>query len=126
MSNVRKDWEEDLKRHLYVQIGGFYGLPKGWVKSFLPNLIDDLFNILGGYAEDWMVLQVKEKFNEFRLYWGWRDRDYSDDEQDYLISLIDKIEAVIDEYRLLSRRTCWKCGTIIGEYDIYCEKCKMD
>ena len=65
MSNERKDWEEDLKRHLYIQIGGFYGLPKGWVKFFLPSLIDDLFNILGGYAEDWIVLQVKEKFNEF-------------------------------------------------------------
>lgn len=117
------DWKEDLKQQL---ISNFYELPKGWVESFLPSLIDDLFDILGGYAEDWIVLQAKEKFNELRLYWGWRDRNYSDSEQDFLISLTDKIEAVLDEYRLLSRKTCWKCGDIIGEYDIYCKKCKMD
>lgn len=115
---------EDLKRQLYVQTGCFHGLPQGWVESFLPNLIDDLFEILGGYAEDWMVLQAKEKFGELRLYWGWRDRDYSISEQEFLISLIDKIEAVIDEYRLVSRRTCWKCGNTVKEYDTYCERCK--
>lgn len=106
-------------------ITAFNSLPIGWVKSFVPKMKDDLFKALGPYAEDFVILETKEKWGELRIYWNWGDRDYTNEECDDLDKLYNDIENIIDEYSELSRNTCVKCGapaTYFKDGLPYCEE----
>ena len=85
MSNEYKDYCHDIRKNFDDATNSLNYLPRGWVNSFVPKLKDELFNMLGQYAEDFCVLQCKEKYGEMRLYWHFPDRDYyTDEDYDYL------------------------------------------
>lgn len=74
-------------------------LPVGWVKSFGKDMCDELMNALGDYANEWQIIQLKEKYGEMRLYHSGVDRD-----------IYDAVESVIDKYAEKSMNTCSICG----------------
>ena len=123
MGNEHKDWHTRFDDN----ITAFDSLPRGWVKSFVPKMKDDLLEALGPYAEDFVILEAKEKWGELRIYWNWGDRDYTNEECDDLNKLYNAIENIIDEYSELSRKICVKCGAVATHFKDglpYCEEDK--
>ena len=131
MSNGWKDYQNDLRANFDASVACFdYDLPAGWVKSFVPTMKDELFNLLGQYAEDFEVLQVKQKWDELRLYWCFPDRDYyTDEDYDSLNELAPEVNKLIDKYVGVSKKTCVVCGkpatytTTFGYVAPYCDNC---
>ena len=116
MSNEYKDWISDQKVQFDINTASFNNLPNGWVNSFVPQLKDELFNTLGGFAEDFVVTQCKEKYASMVIYWSWRERNYTVDELMCLNELYDSVECVINKYSKISHNTCVVCGDIAKEY----------
>lgn len=126
MSNEFKDYEWEKRQHIFSQISN---LPDGWYKSVVPNLVNDLINVLGPYVFDFEVLQSKEKYGSLRLYWAWRDGSFRDPEVDWN-KMRNDIESVIHKYERISYKTCADCGAAaVYDNDGYgymiplCEKC---
>lgn len=126
MSSEYKDYYYDLRERFDDAVSKLDSLPSGWVRSFVPQLKDELFNALGQYAEDFCVLDCKEKYEEMRLYWCFPDRDYyTDEDYDYLEKLCPKIEAIVNKYEIISGCTCVKCGAPATHFKDglpYCEE----
>lgn len=100
-------------------------LPKGWVRSFVPYLKYELLDTLGRYMDDFEIIQAKEKYGALRIYWAWRDREYTEHEIKRLNILYDYIEDVISKYEDISMLTCMNCGsenTIAGTLCCECYK----
>lgn len=112
MSNEYKDWCNDLWEVFNQEASALDDLPMGWTMTFIGDLKYDLFETLGSYADDWIIADAKEKYGELRLYWAFRDRDYTEQEQDDLNALYDEIEEVIEHYRQISTVTCAICGAL--------------
>lgn len=131
MSNEWKDYQADLRSDFESNVECFdYDLPIGWVKSFIPKFKDELFTLLGPYAGDFEVLQVKQKWEALRLYWHFPDRDYYNDEDyDCLEELVPKVDELINKYVDISKKTCVVCGepatyiTNFGYIAPYCGNC---
>ena len=93
-------------------------MPKGWVKAFGKQMCDDLLEVLGDYANEWIIVQVKEKYGELRIY----DLGCPSD-------LYDKVNRIIGKYSYISRFICVKCGSMDARmYDDgwmspFCEEC---
>ena len=90
-------------------------IPAGWEQAFGDTLVDELYEaaIADGMDDDWCILQMKEKFGELCVYPNWYG---------------DHIEAVIDKYEKISRRTCVLCGEpatciSLGWVSPYCDAC---
>lgn len=106
MSNEFKDYYYDSREMFDDAVGELDSLPSGWVRSFVPQLKDELFEALGQYAEDLYILQCKEKYGEMRLYWCFPDRDYyTDEDYDNLEELCPTIQDIVDKYTEISRET---------------------
>lgn len=78
----------------------WYGLiPKGWRKGFGKELLEEMETEYNGFSDElksmWIVLQVKEKYSELRIYTGPATQNMYD---------------IIDKYTIQSRRTCMSCG----------------
>jgi hypothetical protein len=86
-------------------------IPLGWVKGFGKEMCDELLEALGEYADDFIIVQLKEKFGTMRMYWYWDDKDYSDADASELNQLADVIEDIIRKYERVSRQTCFICGS---------------
>ena len=131
MSNEMKDWLKDKEADdsdwnnkdpfLRIKDNSTYSLctendcwinelPNGWINAFGRQMCDELLNVLGKYVNDWVILQLKEKFGEVRLYWYWEDRDYTSDDVVRLIKIEQKIENIINKYIDISQNTCYICG----------------
>lgn len=107
----------------------FAVLPQGWTMSLVPQLIDELIGTLQNYVDDFQVVDCKEKFGAIRIYWEWRDREYTDSELQDLDKLWEKVDAVITKYERISIRACVNCGAPATHYTAgyilpLCEKCK--
>lgn len=155
MSNEMKDWITDNKQearwwiekypflmikdnHIYpwLKIGStedhwLAELPDGWLYSFGEKMCDELLAVLGKYVDDFIIIQVKEKYGEMRLYWHWRDRKYANNEVADLNALTDAIHSIIDGYMTISGQTCAKCGAPAmmrndGWIIPYCDDCWGD
>ena len=105
-----------------------YELPEGWIKGFGKKMCDELRDALGEHMDDFVIQQMKEKFNEFRLYWCWDDRDYTDAEKKELCKLTSIIENIIYKYMEISYNTCTVCGAPAtkwtrGYLASYCDNC---
>jgi hypothetical protein len=109
-------------------------IPLGWVKGFGKEMCDELLETLGEYVDDFIIVQLKEKYAAMRMYWHWDDKDYSDEECDELNQLTNTIEDIIIKYEIISEHTCFLCGsqdarTILGAWIIPmcadCEKNKL-
>lgn len=86
-------------------------LPDGWVNGFGQQMCDELRDALGKHIDDFVIGQMKEKFNELVLHWYWEDKDYTNEEADELNKLCDVIEDVVSKYSVISYNTCTVCGT---------------
>jgi hypothetical protein len=151
MSNEWKDWQRDrseeakewVKKYPFLRFKNndccpwqnteevkscwMFDLPVGWY-GIGAQMCDELMTALGKYADDFVILQLKEKFNEIRLYYGWADREYTDEESDEMHALYDGIENVIRKYAEISYNTCVVCGKPATKvtYDYiagYCDEC---
>ena len=125
---MNNNFKSDLRAQFDEATSLFDLLPSGWVNSFVPRLRERLFNILGSYAEDFVLLDAKEKFGELRVHWAWRARDYSKSEFEYTIALQNDIDDVLFYYRHVSANTCISCGDKANhfskKYDVpICEMC---
>lgn len=80
-------------------------LPNGWVNGFCEQMCDELMEALGDYADEWIIVQVKEKYGSLRIYHAGLPTD-----------IYDKVEAVINKYEDISYHTCCVCGEPATEY----------
>lgn len=87
-----------------------FDLPVGWINGFGEQMCSELRDALGEHVNDFIIGQMKEKFNEFRLYWHWEDKEYTDIEIKELNKLCDVIENIISKYATISYNTCTVCG----------------
>ena len=110
MSNEYKDWRNDNLVALNDKMWEAEFLPDGWVDTFIPDLKKELADTLGSYVDDFEVLQIKDKYAELRLYWRWKDRDYTDDEIKDRTTLTTEVEEIIHKYMKISTETCAFCG----------------
>ena len=110
MSNEMKDYMNDLREQFNTNTDELNTLPEGWVKSFVPQLKNELFNTLGCYAEDFYIDQAKEKWAALRVYWHWNDRKYCEHEWEDLNKLTQVIYDIIYKYADISFKTCMICG----------------
>ena len=84
---------------------------------------------LGKYVDDFTIIQLKEKFNEIRLYWCWADKDYTDEESQEMKNLYSIINNILRTYAEISYHTCVICGkpatewTRDGWIESYCANC---
>lgn len=110
MSNEYKDWlrdnaEED-KIYPYLKISSDGSswmdfIPTGW-QNKVYKLFDKINAILGDRAKDFHILDIKEKYGEFRLYWI-ANFDISDAES-------WQIDELAEQTRLDLLSTCMICG----------------
>ena len=112
MSNEWKDYQRDLRADFeYNFDAAIDGVPDGWMKSFMPQLRDELFNALGAYADEIMFYQTKEKFSELTVYWNFPDRDYyTEEDVKDINNLIPVVQDIIKKYVEISKNTCIVCG----------------
>ena len=80
MSNEYKDYVNDLRAIFNDKMREAAFLYEGWCNSFIPNMMDELFDALGPYVEDFEVYQIKEKYAALEIYHGWKDREYTEEE----------------------------------------------
>lgn len=85
-------------------------IPIGWVKAFGKKMCDELLEALGEHVDDFIIIQLKEKFGTMRMYWHWDDKDYSDVECEELNRLTSVVENIVSKYTAISRQTCYRCG----------------
>lgn len=119
MSNEYKDWLEDqkiedaemLKKYPFLEARDSSGkklgvmidleIPTGWMRLFY-SLCDKVAEIVKIYnLEDYYFVQVKEKFNELRVYpsdWGDENPAFS------------KLTDIYYLYERMSQYTCAICG----------------
>ena len=110
MSNEWKDYQRDLREQFDINTQELNNLPEGWVKSFVPQMKDELFNAIGSYAGDFYIDQAKEKWAALRVYWHWCDRKRCEHEWHDLNELTNTISEIIYKYTDISFETCMVCG----------------
>lgn len=130
MGNECKDYYTDLRAIFDKKTYDFNLLPTGWIKTFVPRLKDELFEVLGNRVDDWEVIEIKEKFGQLRIYHTWKWEDKSDEEWDILNELHDKLDEIINRYEDISVHTCTVCGKeathmTTGYVLPICDTCKL-
>lgn len=128
MSNEYKDWITDLRQTFEEKVKDFDFLYDGWVDTFVPQLKDELFDLLGSYVEQFHMLQAKEKFGKLVVHWCFDldglENEYVEDVEE----LYEQIEKLLHKYADLSGKTCIGCGEPGVMRDDYwmipwCDKC---
>ena len=152
MSNEYKDWlrdqveepRETIKKYPLLQIkcndvapyleeGGHEvtwldELPTGW-QYIGYRMCEELSDALGDYADNWVIIQLKEKFGRICLYWNWDYyEDFTDEQAAEMNKLYDVIEDILDKYADISWNTCAVCGSPATEHSSgwvlpYCKEC---
>ena len=128
MSNEYKDYMNDLRAIFNYKMREVEFLYDGWQK-FVPQMMDELFNALGPYVEDFEVRQIKEKYGSLTFYWGWKHRDYTDEENNDRKEIDDTIKNIVEKYRKISDHTCVQCGdkaTFLSAHWVipWCDNCR--
>ena len=128
MSNEYKDWKADLRQIFEEKVRDLDFLYDGWVNSFVPQLKDELFELLGSYVEQFVVLQIKEKFGELVILWYFDLDGLEDKYVEDVDELYEKIDALRHKYAELSSKTCIVCGEPgvmrdDGWITPWCDKC---
>lgn len=129
MSNEWKDYREERLKLLLEKMHEVNYLYEGWIKAFVPDLIYELCDALGPYVEDFMVYQIKEKYGSLTIYWGWKYRDYTDEENKDRREIDDEIKNIVTKYRKISDHTCVQCGgnaTFLSDGWVipWCDNCR--
>ena len=129
MSNEYKDHMNDMRAIFNYKTREVEFLYDGWRNSFVPEMMDELFNALGPYVEDFMVHQIKEKYGSLTIYWGWKHRDYTDEENNDRKEIDDAVKSIVEKYRKISDHTCVQCGdkaTFLSAHWVipWCDNCR--
>lgn len=129
MSNEYKDYMNDLRAVFDEKMEEVNDLYDGWKKSFVPQMMDAMFSVLGSYVEDFEVYQIKEKYGSLVIYKGWKDREYTEEEVKDLDDITAELNSIIEKYRKISERTCVKCGDkstffSLGWVRPWCDNCR--
>ena len=129
MSNAWKDYQRDLREIFDDKMHGAAILYDGWQKAFVPQMLDEMFQVLGSYVEDFEVYQIKEKYGSLTIYWGWDFRDYTDEEDRDRKEIDDAIKNIVEKYRKISEHTCVQCGgkaTFFSSHWVipWCDNCR--
>lgn len=129
MSNEWKDYQNDLRAIFNDKMHEADFLYDGWCNSFVPAMMDELFNALGTYVEDFVVHQIKEKYGSLTIYWGWNHRDYTDEENKDRKEIDDEVRNIVEKYRKISEHTCVQCGgkaTFFSSHWVipWCKSCR--
>ena len=109
MSNAYKDYMRDLREEFDSKTELLNTLPEGWLKTLIPKMKEELFEVLGSCVENWCLLDAKEKYGALRVYWSWDLERYDEIAADQEV-LYSEIERIIDKYSKLSFKTCAVCG----------------
>ena len=128
MSNEYKDWKADLRQIFEEKVKDLDFLYDGWVNSFIPQLKDELFDILGSYVEQFVVLQIKEKFGKLVIYFNFNFDGLENEYVEDIEELCEGIENILNKYEEISSKTCIVCGEPgVMRYDYWattwCDKC---
>ena len=104
-----------------------FELPDGWY-DIGAQMCNELMMALGVYVDDFVILQLKEKFNQIRLYWRWVSRIYSDSESEEMHIIYNTIENILSKYAEISYNTCTVCGKPATKWTNgwiagYCDSC---
>ena len=110
MSNAYKDYQHYLREIFNEKMHEVNMLYDGWQNSFVPKMMDEMFNVLGPYVEDFEVYQIKEKYSNLVIYHGWKDREYTEEEFKDIDNINTEIHAIIKKYFDISGHTCIACG----------------
>lgn len=112
MSNGWKDYQHDLREDFEDNFEcALDSIPDGWMKSFIPQFKEELFDALGAYADEIMFYQIKEKFGVLTVYWNFPDKDYyTDANRTDIDKLIPIVKNIIKKYEDISKNTCVVCG----------------
>jgi hypothetical protein len=133
MSNEWKDYQYDIRENFEYNFDlSLDSIPDGWMKSFIHQFKDELFNSLGAYADEIMFYQIKEKFGELTVYWNFPDKDYyTDKDYEDIEELVPTIQNIIKKYVEISKNTCVMCGkaatytTTWGWIAPFCDDCEV-
>ena len=103
-------------------------LPDGWINGFGKQMCGELRDALGKHVNDFIIGQMKEKYNQVVLHWYWEDKDYTDEEAKGLNKLYNVIEDIINKYAAISYNTCTVCGAPAtrwtnGYLASFCDEC---
>lgn len=149
MSNIIDDWVaddvlwwttkypfltvKDNSVHTWLKIGStdyhwLSDIYPGWVNTFGECMCDELLCALDKYVDDFIIIQVKEKFAEIRVYWYWQDREYTEQEQGELKEISNSLNTILHKYANISYQTCVECGKPATRYSRgwtlpYCSEC---
>lgn len=129
MSNEYKDYMNELRALFNEQMYEVSFLYEGWIKAFVPQMMNEMFNVIGSYVEDFEIYQIKEKYGGLTIYKGWKDREYTEEEFKDLDKITYELNIIIDKYRKISDHTCVKCGgkaTFLSDFWVipWCDACR--
>lgn len=110
MSNEYKDWKADLRQTFEEKVRDLDFLYDGWVTSFVPQLKDELFDLLGSYVGQFHMLQAKEKFGKLVVHWCFDLNGLEDEYVEDVEELYEQIEDLLYKYAKISTTTCIVCG----------------
>ena len=114
----RNRWTDEIPKDFDYSYTELDAMPDGWRKAFGLQMCEELKQelIRINKMDEFRIAQIKEKFGELRFYTNW---------------VTDEIEAIINKYTKLSRKTCINCGkpaTVIttGWISPFCNDCVKD
>ena len=114
----RNIWTDEIPKDFDYSYTELDSMPDGWRKAFGLQMCEELKQelIRINKIDEFRIVQIKEKFGELRFYTNW---------------VTDEIEAIINKYTELSRKTCINCGkpaTVIttGWISPFCNDCVKD
>lgn len=114
----RNRWTDEVSEDFDYSYTELDSMPDGWRKAFGLQMCEELKQelIKINKMDEFRITQIKEKFGELRFYTNWTT---------------DEIEAIINKYTKLSRKTCINCGksaTVIttGWISPFCNDCVKD
>lgn len=134
MSNECRDWQQDRSEEAKKWVAKYpflrfkdnsccpwentkevescwiFDLPVGWINGFSEKMCGELRDALGDHVNDFIIGQLKEKYNQVVLHWYWEDKEYTDEEAEKLNKLCAIIDNIIDKYAQISYNTCTICG----------------
>ena len=121
--------EEDPTRPWKENEGAWLdNLPPAWVNAFAEQMCSELCDALGKYVNDFIIFDLKEKYAEMRLYWHWKNREYTDQDVEEMRNVAHNVHKVIEKYSRISYHTCVMCGQPATCYSKgwilpYCSEC---
>lgn len=114
----RNRWTDEVSEDFDYSYTELDSMPDGWRKAFGLQMCEELKQelIKINKMDEFRITQIKEKFGELRFYTNWTTNE---------------IEAIINKYTKLSRKTCINCGkpaTVIttGWISPFCNDCVKD